>query len=119
MTREEFFEILHKYHLRLTGQQIWIGYLYHIANLDARTMADYRIIYFNQSKSDPSKENFEKFVQKYILIIKENEISKRINKMKGDFQFCKHYFTLLCGLSIDKLHFYFYIISVEKKRGKK
>lgn len=85
MTREDFFEIHHKYHLRLTGQQIWIGYLYHIANLDARTMADYRIIYFNQSKSDPSKENFEKFVQKYILKIKENEISKRINKMKGDF----------------------------------
>lgn len=85
MTREEFFEIHHKYHLRLTGQQIWIGYLYHIANLDARTSADYRIIYFNQSKSDPSKENFEKFVQKYILIIKENEISKRINNMKGDF----------------------------------
>ena len=86
MTREEFFEILHKYHLRLTGQQIWIGYLYHIANLDARTMADYRIIYFNQSKSDPSKENFEKFVQKYVLKIKEDEISKRINKMKGDFE---------------------------------
>ena len=85
MTREEFFEIHHKYHLRLTGQQIWIGYLYHIANLDARTSADYRIIYFNQSKSDPSKENFEKFVQKYILIIKENEISKRINNMKVDF----------------------------------
>ena len=85
MTREEFFEIHHKYHLRLTGQQIWIGYLYHIANLDAKTSANYRIIYFNQSKSDPSKENFEKFVQKYILKIKENEISKRINKMKGDF----------------------------------
>ena len=85
MTREDFFEILHKYHLRLTGHQIWIGYLYHIANLDARTSADYRIIYFNQSKSDPSKEAFEKFVQKYILIIKENEISKRINNMKGDF----------------------------------
>lgn len=85
MTREDFFEILHKYHLRLTGHQIWIDYLYHIANLDDRTSADYRIIYFNQSKSDPSKENFEKFVQKYILIIKENEISKRINNMKGDF----------------------------------
>lgn len=85
MTREEYFEIHNKYHLRLTGNQIWIGYLYHIANLDARTMADYRIIYFNQSKSDPSKENFEKFVQKYILKIKENEISKRINKMKVDF----------------------------------
>ena len=49
-------------------------------------MGDYRIIYFNKSKSDPSKENFEKFVQKYALIIKENEISKRINKMKGDFE---------------------------------
>ena len=39
----------------------------------------------HQSKSDPSKENFEKFVQKYVLKIKEDEISKRINKMKGDF----------------------------------
>ena len=72
--------------MSLTGHQIWIGYLYHIANIDARTMGDYRIIYFNKSKSDPSKENFEKFVQKYALIIKENEISKRINKMKGDFE---------------------------------
>ena len=86
MTREEYFEIHNKYHLRLTGRQIWIDYLYHIANIDAYSMADYRIIYFNQSKSDPSKENFEKFVQKYALIIKENEISKRINKMKGDFE---------------------------------
>ena len=85
MTREEFFEIHHKYHLRLTGAQIWIGYLYHIANLDARTSADYRIIYFNQSKIEPSKEAFEKFIQKYILRIKENEISKRIDKMKEDF----------------------------------
>lgn len=85
MTREDFFEILHKYHFRLTGHQIWIGYLYHIANLDSITIEDYRIIYFNQSKSDPSKENFEKFVQKYILRIKENEISKLIDKMKGDF----------------------------------
>ncbi len=83
MTREDFFEILHKYNLRLTGHQIWIGYLYHIANLDAR--ADYRIIYFNQGKREPSKEVFEKFVQKYVLKIKEDEISKRINKMKGDF----------------------------------
>jgi hypothetical protein len=86
MTRAEYFEIHNKYHLRLTGHQIWIDYLYHIANIDAYSMADYRIIYFNQSKSDPSKENFEKFVQKYALIIKENEISKRINKMKGDFE---------------------------------
>lgn len=86
MTRAEYFEIHNKYHLRLTGHQIWIDYLYHIANIDAYSMADYRIIYFNQSKSDPSKENFEKFVQKYALIIKENEISKRINKMKGDFK---------------------------------
>ena len=86
MTREEYFEIHNKYNLRLTGHQIWIGYLYHIANIDAITMEDYRIVYFNQSKSDPSKENFEKFVQKYALIIKENEISKRINKMKGDFE---------------------------------
>ena len=85
MTREEFFEIHHKYHLRLTGSQIWIGYLYHIANLDVRTSADYRIIYFNQSKIEPSKEAFEKFIQKYILRIKENEISKRIDKMKEDF----------------------------------
>lgn len=85
MTREEFFEIHHKYNLRLTGHQIWIDYRYHIANIDAITIADYRIIYFNQSKSDPSKENFEKFVQKYILKIKENEISKLIDKMKGDF----------------------------------
>lgn len=85
MTRKDFFEIHNKYHLRLTGHQIWIDYLYHIANIDARTMADYRIIYFNQSKSDPSKENFEKFVQKYILKIKENEVTERINKMKGDF----------------------------------
>lgn len=85
MTREEFFYIHDKYHLRLTGQQIWIGYLYHIANLDAITIEDYRIIYFRPSKIDPSKETFEKFVQKYILKIKENEISKRINNMKGDF----------------------------------
>lgn len=85
MTRKDFFEIHNKYHLRLTGHQIWIDYLYHIANIDARTMADYRIIYFNQSKSDPSKENFEKFVQKYILKIKDNEVTERINKMKGDF----------------------------------
>lgn len=49
-------------------------------------MGDYRIIYFNKSKSDPSKEAFERFVQKYIITIKENEISKRINKMKGDFE---------------------------------
>lgn len=86
MTREEYFEIHNKYHLRLTGHQIWIDYLYHIANIDAYSMVDYRIAYFNQSKSDPRKENFEKFVQKYALIIKENEISKRINKMKGDFE---------------------------------
>lgn len=85
MTREEFSDIQHKYNLRLTGHQIWIDYLYHIANLYAYSMADYRIIYFNQSKSDPSKENFEKFVQKYVLKIKEDEIIKRINKMKGDF----------------------------------
>lgn len=86
MTREEYFEIHNKYHLRLTGHQIWIDYLYHIANLDAITMDDYRIIYFNPSKREPSKEVFEKFVQKYALIIKENEISKRINKLKGDFK---------------------------------
>ena len=49
-------------------------------------MGDYRIIYFNKSKSDPSKEAFERFVQKYIITIKENEIIKRINKMKGDFE---------------------------------
>ena len=85
MTREEFSDIQYKYNLRLTGHQIWIDYLYHIANLYAYSMADYRIIYFNKSKSDPSKENFEKFVQKYVLKIKEDEISKRINKMKGDF----------------------------------
>ena len=83
MTREEFFEILNKYNLRLTGHEIWIGYLYHIANLDASD--DYRIIYFNQSKRDPSKEVFEKVVQKYVLIKKQNDVSKRINKMKGDF----------------------------------
>lgn len=86
MTREEFFEISYKYNLRLTGHQIWIGYLYHIANFDAITMEDYRICYFNKSKEDPRKEVFEKFVQKYVLIMKENEISKRINKMKGDFE---------------------------------
>lgn len=86
MTREEYFEIHNKHHLRLTGHQIWIGYLYHIANIDANTMGDYRIIYFNKSKSDPSKEVFEKFVQKYALIIKQNEVIERINKMKGDFE---------------------------------
>lgn len=85
MTREEFSDIQHKYNLRLTGHQIWIDYLYHIANIDANTINDYRIIYFNQGKREPSKEVFEKFVQKYVLKIKENEISKRINKMKGDF----------------------------------
>ena len=85
MTREEFFDIHDKYNLRLTGHQIWIGYLYHIANLDAITMEDYRIIYFRPSKIDPSKETFEKFVQKYVLIVKENEVTERINKMKGDF----------------------------------
>lgn len=86
MTREEFFEIHDKYHLRLTGHQIWIDYLYHIANIDAITMEDYRICYFNQSKSDPRKEVFEKFVQGYVLMMKQNEIGKRINKMKGDFE---------------------------------
>lgn len=86
MTREEFFEIHNKYHLRLFGHQIWIGYLYHIANIDAITMENYRICYFNQSKSDPSKEAFENFVQKYVLINKQNEVTKRINKMKGDFE---------------------------------
>lgn len=86
MTNKEFFEIRDKYNLRLTGHQIWIGYLYHIANIDAITMEDYRIIYFKPSKIDTSKEVFEKYVQKYELIIKENEISKRINKMKGDFE---------------------------------
>lgn len=86
MTNKEFFEIRDKYHLRLTGHQIWIGYLYHIANLDAITMEDYRIIYFKPSKIDPRKEVFEKYVQKYVLIMKENEVSKRINKMKGDFK---------------------------------
>ena len=86
MTREDYFEIHNKYHLRLTGYEIWIGYLYHLANIDARTMADYRIAYFNQSKSDPRKEVFEKFVQGYVLMMKQNEIGKRINKMKGDFE---------------------------------
>lgn len=86
MTHKEFFEIRDKYQLRLTGHQIWIGYLYHIANLDAITIEDYRICYFNKSKEDPSKEEFEKFVQKYVLIMKENEVTKRINKMKGDFE---------------------------------
>lgn len=85
MTREEFSEIQHKYNLRLTGHQIWFGYLYHIANLEAITKEDYRIIYFNQGKREPSKEVFEKFVQKYVLIVKENEVTERINKMKGDF----------------------------------
>ena len=85
MTREEYFEIHDKYHLRLTGHQIWIGYLYHIANLDAITVEDYRIVYFGQHDSNTSKEVFEKFVQKYVLIVKQNEISERINKMKGDF----------------------------------
>ena len=85
MTREEFFDIHDKYNLRLTGHQIWIGYLYHIANLDAITMEDYRIIYFRPSKIDPSKETFEKYVQKYVLIVKENEVSERISKIKGDF----------------------------------
>jgi hypothetical protein len=87
MTREEYFYIHNKYHLRLTGHQIWIDYLYHIANLDAISMTDYRIIYFNQKgKSNPSKEVFEKFVLKYVLIIKQNEISKRIKKMQEDFK---------------------------------
>lgn len=86
MTNKEFFEIYDKYHLRLTGHQIGIGNLYHIADLEAITMADYRIIYFNQTKRDPSKEVFEQFVQKYVLIIKQNEVSERINKMKGDFK---------------------------------
>lgn len=86
MTREDYFEIHHKYNLRLYGHQIWIGYLYHIANIDAISMEDYRICYFNQSKSDPSKEAFENFVQKYVLINKQNEVTKRINKMKGDFE---------------------------------
>lgn len=86
MTNKEFFEIHDKYHLRLTGHQIWIDYLYHIANIDAITMEDYRICYFNQSKSDPRKEVFEKFVQGYVLINKQNEVTKRINKMKGDFE---------------------------------
>lgn len=86
MTNKEFFEIHDKYHLRLTGHQIWIDYLYHIANIDAISMEDYRICYFNQSKSDPSKEAFENFVQKYVLINKQNEVTKRINKMKGDFE---------------------------------
>ena len=85
MTNKEFFEIRDKYHLRLIGHQIWIGYLYHIANLDAITMEDYRIVYFKPSKIDTSKEVFEKYVQKYELTIKQNEVSKRINKMKGDF----------------------------------
>jgi hypothetical protein len=84
MTRAEFFEIHNKYHLRLTGHQIWLGHN-HIANLNAITMNDYRIIMFKPSKIDPSKEVFEKYVQKYILIIKQNEISKRINKIKEDF----------------------------------
>ena len=79
MTREEFFDIHDKYNLRLTGHQIWIGYLYHIANLDAITMEDYRIIYFRPSKIDPSKEAFEKYVQKYVLIVKENEITRISN----------------------------------------
>lgn len=86
MTNKEFFEIRDKYHLRLTRHLIWIGNLYHIANLDAITMDDYRIIYFKPSKIDSSKEVFEKYVQKYVLIMKENEVSKRINKMKGDFK---------------------------------
>lgn len=93
MTREEYYEIHNKYHLRLTGHEIWIGYLYHLANIDARTMADYRIAYSNQSKSDPRKEVFENFVQEHMLIIKQNEliikqneVTKRINKMKGDFE---------------------------------
>ena len=86
MTHKEFFEIHDKYHLRLTGHQIWLGYLYHIANLDAITMDDYKIIYFNQNKRDPSKEVFENFVQKCSLIIKQNEVTKRISKMKGDFE---------------------------------
>jgi hypothetical protein len=85
MTREEFFDIHDKYNLRLTGHQIWFGYLYHIANLEANTINDYKIIYFNQGKREPSKEVFEKFVQKYVLIVKENEVTERINKMKGDF----------------------------------
>ncbi len=85
MTNKEFFEIHDKYHLRLTGHQIWIGYLYHIADLYA-TPDDFRIIYFNQSQREPSKEVFEKFVQKYALIIKQNEVSERIYKMKGDFE---------------------------------
>ena len=85
MTREEYFEIHDKYHLRLTGHQIWIGYLYHIANLDAITVDDYRIVYFGKHDSNKSKEVFEKFVQKYVLIVKQNEVSERINKMKGDF----------------------------------
>ena len=46
---------------------------------------------------------------------KENKEQKKLKELKKDFQYCKHYFTLLCGLSIDKLRFYFYIISVEKK----
>lgn len=86
MTNKEFFEIFDKYHLHLTGHQIWIGNLYHIANLEANTMYDYKIIYFNKNKREPSKEVFEKFVQKYVLINKQNEVSKRISKMKGDFE---------------------------------
>lgn len=84
MTNKEFFEIHHKYHLRLTGHQIWIGYLYHIANLEANTVSDYKILPFGHGKIE-TKEAYEKYVQKCVLIMKENEVSKRINKMKGDF----------------------------------
>lgn len=84
MTNKEFFEILNKYHLHLIGHQIWLGY--HIANLEANTINDYKIILFNQSKKLSEKAEFEKFVQKYVLVNKQNEVNKRIYKMKGDFE---------------------------------
>lgn len=59
--------------------------------------------------------NLEKLVNDYIIVKKDFQVKEKLHKIDQDFQSCKHYFTLLCGLSIDKLRFIFYIISVEKR----
>lgn len=80
----------------------------------------YALVYYYRNRGKGQKigvyTDLEKLVNDYVKVKKDFQVKEKLQKMDEDFQFCKHYFTLLCGLSIDKLHFYFYIIVYKKER---
>lgn len=80
----------------------------------------YVLVYHYKNRGQGQKigvyTDLEKLVNDYVIVKKDFQVKEKLQKMDEDFQSCKHYFTLLCGLSIDKLRFIFYIISIEQER---